>query len=211
MIKETKVSAKTVDLAVEKGAAELDRPVEKVLYEVLEQPKKGILGIGSCDALVRVYYEETPADIAYGFISSMLENMDVKADIALCNEDEESVTVMINGDDLGLLIGKHGDVLDAIQHLTTLAANKGRKKNDFYRVSVDVEGYREKRAESLRMLARRMAEKVLRSHRSFSLEPMNPYERRIIHSEVQEIEGVTTYSVGQDADRRIVIAPEKKH
>lgn len=211
MIKETTVSAKTVELAVEKGAAELGYTVEKVQYEVIEQARKGILGIGSSDAVVKVFHEETPAEIANSFITTLLDNMGISADIDLNKEDEEGASIEITGEDLGLLIGKHGDVLDAVQYLATLAANKDRDKDDFYRISVDVEGYREKRAEALRALARRMADKVLRSRRNYTLEPMNAYERRIIHSEVQNIDGVTTYSVGQDADRKIVISLEKKH
>ncbi len=210
MIKETTVSAKTVELAVEKGAEELGYSVEKVNYEVLEEAKKGILGIGSSNAKVRVYHEDTPAEIANDFIVTLLGNMGVDANVAITDENEEGVMIEITGENLGLLIGKHGDMLDAVQYLATLAANKDRDKDDFYRISVDVEGYREKRAEALRALARRMADKVLRSRRNYTLEPMNAYERRIIHSEVQLIEGVTTYSVGQDADRKIVISLEKK-
>ena len=210
MIKETTVSAKTVELALEKGAEELGYPVEKVQYEVLEEAKKGILGIGSSNAKVRVYHEDTPAEIANDFIVTLLGNMGVEADVSVSSENEEGVCLEITGENLGLLIGKHGDMLDAVQYLATLSANKDRDKDDFYRVSVDVEGYREKRAEALRSLARRMADKVLRSRRNYTLEPMNAYERRIIHSEIQNIEGVTTYSVGQDADRKIVISLEKK-
>ncbi|MBE6678220.1 MAG: protein jag [Ruminococcaceae bacterium] len=210
MIKETTVSAKTVELALEKGAEELGYPVEKVQYEILEEAKKGILGIGSANAKLRVYHEDTPAETAHDFIVTLLGNMGVEADVSISEENEEGVLLDISGENLGLLIGKHGDMLDAVQYLATLAANKNRDKNDFYRVSVDVEGYREKRAEALRSLARRMADKVLRSRRNYSLEPMNAYERRIIHSEVQNIEGVTTYSVGQDAERKIVISLEKK-
>ncbi|MBQ3195451.1 MAG: protein jag [Clostridia bacterium] len=210
MIKETTVSAKTVELALEKGAEELGYPVEKVQYEILEEAKKGILGIGSSNAKLRVYHEDTPAEIAHGFIVTLLGNMGVEAEVAVSEENEEGVLIEITGENLGLLIGKHGDMLDAVQYLATLAANKDRDKDDFYRISVDVEGYREKRAEALRSLARRMAERVLRSRRNYTLEPMNAYERRIIHSEVQNIEGVTTYSVGQDADRKIVISLEKK-
>lgn len=211
MIKETIVSAKSTELAIEKGAEELGYSVEKVQFEVLEEAKKGILGIGSSNAKVRVWHEDSPAEIAFGFVNTLLDNMGISADINMGDETEESAAISITGEDLGILIGKHGDVLDAVQYLATLAANKDRDKDDFYRISVDVEGYREKRAESLRALARRIADKVLRSRRSFTLEPMNPYERRIIHSEVQNIEGVTTYSVGQDADRKIVISLEKKH
>ncbi len=208
MIKETTVSAKTVELAVEEGAAKLGYGVDKVAYEVIEEGRKGILGIGSSNAVVRVYHEETPAEKAFDFVKTMLDNMGISADISLTEETEDSALISINGDDLGILIGKHGDVLDAVQYLATLAANKDLK--DFYRIAVDVEGYREKRAETLRSLARRMAERVLKTRRNYTLEPMNAYERRIIHSEIQQIDGVTTYSVGQDSDRKIVISLEKK-
>jgi len=210
MIKETTVSAKTVDLAVQMGAKELGYGVEKVKYEVIEEGKKGILGIGSSNAVVRVYHEDTPTEIALNFIGTLLENMGVNASVAVKAEDDEGVQIEITGENLGLLIGKHGDMLDSVQYLATLAANKDRDKDDFFRISVDVEGYREKRAEALRALARRMADRVLRSRRNYTLEPMNAYERRIIHSEIQLIEGVTTYSIGQDVDRKIVISLEKK-
>lgn len=210
MIKETTVSAKTVDLAVQMGAEELGYGVEKVKYEVIEEGKKGILGIGSSNAVVRVYHEDTPTEIAMNFIGTLLENMGVNASVAVKAEDDEGVQIEITGENLGLLIGKHGDMLDSVQYLATLAANKDRDKDDFFRISVDVEGYREKRAEALRALARRMADRVLRSRRNYTLEPMNAYERRIIHSEIQLIEGVTTYSIGQDVDRKIVISLEKK-
>ncbi len=208
MTKETTVSAKTIEQAVAEGAAELGYSVDKVGYEVLEEPRKGILGIGGSNAKVRVYHEETPAEKAYAFLKTLLQNMEIDATVELGEETEEAALINITGEDLGLLIGKHGDVLDAIQYLATLAANVD--KGDFYRITVDIEGYRERRAEALKALARRMAERVLKTRRSVTLEPMNAYERRIIHSEVQLIEGVTTYSVGQDADRKIVVCIKKK-
>ncbi len=208
MIKETTVTAKTVELALQKGAEELGYTVEQVQYEILEEPKSGFLGIGSVNAKLRVYHEDTPTEKAFDFVKTLLNNMGVEADVAISEETEDSALITVSGANLGLLIGKHGDVLDAIQYLATLAANKD--KDDFFRVSVDVEGYREKRAEVLRSLARKMADRVLRSRRNYTLEPMNAYERRIIHSEIQKIEGVTTYSVGQDSDRKIVISIDRK-
>lgn len=209
MIKETTVSAKTVELAVQEGAAQLGYAIDKVGYEVLEEPRKGILGIGGSNARVRVYHEETPTEKACAFLKTLLSNMDIDAELTVSEETEEGALISVTGGDLGLLIGKHGDVLDAIQYLSTLAANAGRK--DFYRIAVDIEGYRERRAETLRALARKMADRVLKTRRSYTLEPMNAYERRIIHSEVQGIEGVETHSVGQDNDRKIVISLERKN
>ena len=207
-MKETIVYGKTVALALKRGAEELGVDESKAEYEVLEEPKKGFFGVGVSDAKLRVYYQPSPAEIAADFVKNLLMNMQVEADVSIEHEDAEGASIAVNGEGLGLLIGRHGDVLDAVQHLAGLAANHGR--SGYYRITVDIENYRAKRAETLRQLARRMAEKTLRYRRSNTLEPMNAYERRIIHTEVQGIEGVTTYSIGSDADRRIVIALEKK-
>lgn len=207
-MKETIVYGKTVALALKRGAEELGVDESKAEYEVLEEPKKGFFGVGASDAKLRVYYQPSPAEIAAVFVKNLLMNMQVEADVSIEHEDAEGASIAVNGEGLGLLIGRHGDVLDAVQHLAGLAANHGR--SGYYRITVDIENYRAKRAETLRQLARRMAEKTLRYRRSNTLEPMNAYERRIIHTEVQGIEGVTTYSIGSDADRRIVIALEKK-
>lgn len=208
MLKEITVSAKTVDLAVQDGAAQLGYDVDNVSFEVIEEGRKGILGIGSSNAKVRVYHEETPTEKAFAFINTLLANMGITAIATVSEENDEGALITVNGEDMGILIGKHGDMLDSVQYLATLAANKDEK--DFYRITVDIEGYREKRIEALRSLAHRMADRVLKTRRSYTLEHMNAYERRIIHSEVQAINGVTTYSIGQDNDRRIVISLDKK-
>ncbi len=208
MLKETVATAKTIELAVSAACTELGVTPEEVEYTVLEEPKKGILGIGASDAKVSVSLKMTPALKAYEFIENIIKNMNLDASVEIVEKDEEGVTIAINGGNLGILIGRRGDVLDSLQYLATLAANI--EKSSFYRVTVDVQGYREKRAETLRGVARRMSEKVLKYKRSFALEPMNAYERRIIHSECQNIAGVTTRSIGEGADRKIVISPEKK-
>ena len=123
-------------------------------------------------------------------------------------ETREGVLITVNGEGLGVLIGHHGDVLDSLQYLASLAANRGSK--EYFRVSVDIENYRAKRKETLEQLAKRMAEKALKYNRSFALEPMSSYERRIIHTACQNIEGVTTYSVGNDGERKVVVSPDKK-
>ena len=208
MLRETVATAKTVELAVNAACEELGVAPDAVDYVVLEEPKKGIHGIGACDAKVSVTLKETPAIRAYDFIEALIKNMNLNATVEIVEQDEEGVYIAINGNDLGLLIGRRGDVLDSLQYLATLAANI--EKKGFYRVTVDVQGYREKRAETLRGVAKRMSEKVLKYKRSFALEPMNAYERRIIHSACQSIDGVTTRSIGEGADRKIVISPEKK-
>ena len=208
MLKQTVATAKTVELAVSTACETLGVTVDEVDFEVLEEPKKGILGIGATDAKVSVSLKRTPAVKALEFIENLVNNMGLNATVEITSKDEEGVCIAINGDSLGILIGRRGDVLDSLQYLATLAANV--EKSGFYRVTVDVQGYREKRAETLRGVAKRMSEKVLKYKRSFALEPMNAYERRIIHSACQEIEGITTRSIGEGADRKIVISPEKK-
>ncbi|MBQ9544621.1 MAG: KH domain-containing protein, partial [Clostridia bacterium] len=131
------------------------------------------------------------------------ENVKVSAEY---DAENDEVNAALDGENLGLLIGHHGDVLDALQYLAGLAANRGKK--DFTRVTLDIENYRAKRIETLRSLARRSASKVKKTGRNVTFETMNAYERRIIHSEVQGIEGVTTYSIGNGDDRRVVISLE---
>ncbi len=208
MIKQTVETAKTVDLAVEAACAKLGVSRDAVEIEVLEEGKKGILGIGAVDAKVSVTIKSTPALRALEFIENIVNNMSLNATVEIEEQDDEGALITINGDNLGILIGRRGDVLDSLQYLATLAANI--QKKNFYRVTVDVQGYREKRAETLRGVAKRMSEKVLKYKRSFALEPMSSYERRIIHSACQDIEGVTTRSIGEGADRKIVISPEKR-
>lgn len=208
MIKEVVISAKTVDAAVEQGAAQLGTDLSKVKYEVIEQSRKGLLGIGASDAKVRVYTEPTPADRARDFVENILADMGMTAEVSIVEETDDGAVITVSGGGLGSLIGHHGEVLDSLQYLASLSAN--RVHDGFYRVTLDVGGYREKRADTLKKLAQRMAEKVLKYKKSFALEPMNSYERRIIHSEIQKIEGVSTYSIGQDADRRIVVCLEGK-
>lgn len=221
MIIETIASAKSVEAAIELGAAELKMPVERVMTDVLEEPKSGFLGFGATDAKVRVYYVITPAMRADKFIKKFLENLGVEAEITLAEENDDGARFDINGDsdDLGLLIGRHGETLDSFQYLASLAANKLDKEDEglvslpeggFYRVSIDINGYRVKREETLKALAHKMAEKAKKYRKNITLEPMSANERRIIHSEVQNIPGVTTFSVGQDKDRKVVISPENR-
>ena len=207
MIREVIATGKTVALALEAGAAELGRTPDQVQHEVLEEGKKGLFGIGAAEAKVRVFIPETPAIRAVEFLEKLIENMRLNASVVVVSETEEEVCLNVVGQGLGALIGRRGDVLDSVQYLATLSANLGRP--GYYRVSVDAQGYRAKRADTLCGMARRMAEKVLKYHRAFALEPMSAYERRIVHAECQNIEGVTTYSVGEGADRKSVIAPQK--
>ena len=206
-MKEIITTGKTVDAALSAALNELGKTADQVEYEVLEEGKKGLFGIGASDAKIRVWLKETPALRAVEMLEKLIENMHLNAEVQVLSETDEEVLLNIEGDNLGVLIGRRGDVLDSVQYLATLSANLGRP--GYYRVSVDAQGYRAKRADVIRGIARRMAEKVKKYHRAFQLDPMSAYERRIVHSECQNIEGVTTHSIGEGVDRRVVISPEK--
>ena len=142
-----------------------------------------------------------------GLIEKLIENMGLNAKVEIVSEESDGISLNVVGEGLGVLIGRRGDVLDAVQYMANLSANLG--KSGYFRVSLDAQGYRAKRAESIRSMTRRVAEKVLKYHRSFQLDPMSAYERRIAHDECQKIAGVTTHSVGEGAERRVVISLEK--
>jgi spoIIIJ-associated protein len=146
-------------------------------------------------------------DMSFDFVKTVISDIGLSAEASLYSCEDGTRRIVISGDDASTLIGHHGDTLDALQYLANLASAKKNVngERDKSRVTIDIEGYRAKREETLRALARRMAAKVLRNRRSVMLEPMTPYERRIIHSEIQNIEGVSTNSVGSDNNRKIVI------
>lgn len=202
-----------MEAAVKAACEELGAKPEDIIYEVLTQPKRGFFGIGSTDAKIRVEYTVKPSSSADDFAKKLLENMQIDAEIKTELRDNGEYLININGEEAGVLIGHHGETLDALQYLCNLAANKKdgeAEDREYTRVVVDISGYRAKREETLRLLARRMADRALKYKRSVSLEPMPSHERRIIHSEVQKIDGVTTNSIGSENNRRVVIFPEKK-
>ena len=208
MKKEIITSAKTVEAAVAQGAAELGVDSSAVTYEVLEEAKKGLFGLGAAPAKVRVTYIEKPDEVALSFVKTLLADMELDASVSMSDTKDGDKLITVEGENAGVLIGHHGDTLDAIQYLVNLAANRKEDEDRCYtKITVDVENYRAKREDTLRQLANRMAEKVLKYKKSITLEPMNPYERRIIHSEVQNIEGVSTNSIGAENNRRIVLFP----
>ena len=146
-------------------------------------------------------------ELATSFISGLMEKMGVEGQVTVLPQVEcDQLRLELSGPDMGPIIGRRGDTLDAIQYLGSLVLNNAL--DEHVRLSVDTENYREKRSESLERLARKMAMKVVKSHRSMTLEPMNPYERRIIHAALQDFNGVTTYSTGTEPNRRVVIAPD---
>ena len=205
MRKETIISAKTVEEALNLAAAELNAPVELLEYTVLEEAKKGLFGLGASPAKVQVSYAPTAIDLAVAFVETTLKNMKIDA-VVTVSDTELGKKIDISGEAAGVLIGHHGETLDSFQHLANLAANRTEnKKTPVPKISVDIESYRAKREETLRALARKMAHKVVKFKRSVMLEPMNPYERRIIHAELQNFAGVNTNSIGSENNRKVVI------
>ena len=208
MKKEIVISAKTIEEAVELAVKELGAPnAEKIEYTVLEEPKKGLFGIGAQNAKISATYEVGGEIRALAFVKQLLADMNIEAEVTLSDGEDGAKKISVCGEDAAILIGHHGDTLDSLQYLANLAANNrvDGKKEPYVKINVDVEGYRAKREETLRALARRMAAKVQKYKKSVMLEPMNPYERRIIHSEIQNIEGVSTNSIGSENNRKIVI------
>ena len=208
MKKEITVSAKTEAEAIEKAVAELGAPsVDAIEYVVLEVAKKGLCGIGATNAKIQATYNIKGVYAALDMIEKVVRDMGLEAKVCLAKHEGDEALITVDGEGAGILIGHHGDTLDSLQYLANLSANRKieGEKREYVKVTVDIEGYRAKREETLRTLARRMAEKVLRNKRSVMLEPMNPYERRIIHSEIQNIEGVATNSIGSENNRKIVI------
>ncbi|MBO7302671.1 MAG: Jag N-terminal domain-containing protein, partial [Clostridia bacterium] len=183
MKKEVTVSAKSVEEAVAKAVAELGAPsADKIEYTVIEEAKKGFLGIGATDAKISASYTMGGEYEALEFIKKLLSDMNIEAEINMTDGENGEKRIAVNGEAASILIGHHGDTLDSLQYLANLAANKkvDGKKGEYVKISVDVEGYRARREETLRALARKMASRVLKYKKSVMLEPMNPYERRII-------------------------------
>ncbi|MBO5859338.1 MAG: protein jag [Clostridia bacterium] len=212
MIKEAIGTGSSLDEAKEAALKALEAPEDAdVKYEVLEREKAKLFGLfGGSLAKVKAFYEyeEDPFAKAKNYVLTILASLGVNDAEISVEADEEDVRISINcGDDYGSVIGRRGETLDAIQYLTRLVINRGNE--DYKRVSINVGNYREKRENTLRSLARKNAAKVRKYGRNVVLEPMNPYERRIIHTTVQDIEGVTSHSVGSDSDRKVVITLEE--
>ena len=206
MAKVITVSAKTVDEALENAATELGVAKDSLNYTVKAEAKKGLFGIGAQDAVIEVTLEESADELALNFVKTVLADLEfTNVNIEMVETSDKEVTISVTGDDMGLIIGHHGEILESLQYLTNLAANKGGE--GYRRYIVDVENYRAKREEALRKLAQKTAARAKRQGRNIVLEPMSAYERRAIHSEVQNIEGVTTFSVGSGDNRKVVVSP----
>ncbi len=199
------VSAKTVDDAITKALIELETTSDKLVYEVVDKGSAGFLGIGAKPAIIRARKEVTLEDKAVGFLKQVFEAMSLPVEIQVSyNDEEKEMSINLVGEDMGILIGKRGQTLDSLQYLVGMVVNKGSE--GYIRVKLDTENYRRRRKETLETLAKNIAYKVKRTKRSVSLEPMNPYERRIIHAALQNDKYVTTRSEGEEPFRHVVIA-----
>ena len=202
------VSAKTVADAITEACQKLEVTSDKLEYVVVEEGSSGFLGIGSKSAIIKAKTKSSIADIAKDFLKDVFAamNMVVAVDVKY-DEDNKNLDVDLSGDEMGILIGKRGQTLDSIQYLLSLVVNK--ESEEYIRVKVDTEDYRKRRKETLENLAKNIADKVKRTKRPVSLEPMNPYERRIIHSALQNDKYVTTHSEGEEPFRRVVVTLKK--
>ena len=198
------VSAKTVNDAITEACQKLGVTSDKLEHEVVEEGSAGFLGIGAKPAVIKAWAKCSIEDDAKNFLKEVFAAMDMLVTVEVqYNEEEKSMDIELNGDDMGILIGKRGQTLDSLQYLVSLVVNKNTE--EYIRVKVDTENYRERRKETLENLAKNIAYKVKRNKRSVSLEPMNPYERRIIHSALQNDKYVTTHSEGDEPFRRVVV------
>ncbi|MCL2673737.1 MAG: protein jag [Defluviitaleaceae bacterium] len=198
-------SGKTVDEAVADAVRQLGTTRENVDVEVLQEAKSGILGIGSKPAKVRVTVKPSPEHAAREFLEEVIKSIGIDATFEF-KHSEKQLNIMINGKDIGILIGKRGQTLDSLQYLVNLVINKGTAP--YVNVILDAENYRRKRKETLESLAHNLVKKARATRKKVVLEPMTSYERRIIHAALQSERGIDTYSEGDDPYRYVVISPK---
>ena len=203
------VSAKNIDDAITEACQQLGATSDQIEYEVIDKGSTGFLGIGSKNAVIKARKKEgSVEDNVKEFLNSVFAAMNMEVELIVKIDDAEKVIdVELKGDDMGVLIGKRGQTLDSLQYLTNLAINK--KSEDYYKVKIDTEDYRKRRKETLENLAKNIAYKVKRTKRSVSLEPMNPFERRVIHSALQNDRFVETHSEGDEPYRHVVVTLKK--
>lgn len=197
-------TGKNIEEALKAALEELEASKEEVDVEVLDEGSRGVLGlIGSKMAKIRVTRKANHGQRAKSFVEEIVCKMGLNADVEVKDEDG-TITAVISGKDIGVLIGRRGETLDALQYLTSLYVNSDR--GPYRKVVIDTENYRRKREETLEKLAHKLADRVIRYRRPITLEPMNPNERRIIHSALQGNSAVKTHSIGDEPNRKVVIS-----
>lgn len=203
-MKEVTKSGKTVDEAVDAAVSELNTTKADVTFQVVEEPKKGFMGMGSKPAVVQVTENTDPIKTARTFLQSVTEKMGVPAEVET-NGEGDPVVFQLSAERAAILIGKHGNTLNSLQYLTNLAVN--RNKEEHVHIVLDVEDYRARREDTLKQLAFRLCEKAEKTGREVKLEPMPSMERKIIHMALKDRNKIRTYSDGEDPHRRVVITP----
>ncbi len=203
-------TGKTVNDAITNAIIELETTSDKIEYDIISEGSKGVFGIGSKPAKIKVWFKEEPKksieEVVNEFLEKIFNAMDIQAEVSvLVNGD--NVNIELTGNDMGILIGKRGQTLDSLQYLVNLVVNK--YSDSYMKVKVDTENYRERRKATLENLAKNIAFKVKRTKRPVSIEPMNPFERRIIHSALQNDRYVTTKSEGDEPYRHVVVLLKK--
>ncbi len=198
------ISAKTVSDAITEACQRFSIPSSKLDYEVIEEGSSGFLGFNAKPAVIKARIKDILEDRVNDFLKGVFEAMDLTVVIHMSyKEEDNSLDIELSGDEMGVLIGKRGQTLDSLQYLVSLVANKGSE--NYIKVKVDTEDYRKRRRETLENLAKNISYKVKRTKRPVILEPMNPYERRIIHSVLQSDKFVTTHSEGDEPFRHVVV------
>lgn len=201
-------TAQSIDAAKEMACAEFQVDAEKINFNILEEPKKGLFGKIKGEAKVEAEYNPTKSDIAVKYIKSILNIMGIENVVCDVVDTENGCEIELNGDGFEEIIDKKGDLLDSLQYLSSLVSNKVDR--EYFRITIDCNGFRARRKEQLEQLAIKIANNVKKNGRSTALEPMNPYERRIIHAAVSDIEGVTSKSKGEDPYRKVIISSTEK-
>ncbi len=208
MIREAIGVAETIELAKAEACKALGVDESQAEYEVLQLPEKKVLGLfGGKEAKVKAIFKETPLQAAQEYLENLIKAMGIEGAEVNMECGEDNVSFVVSGDDASALIGRRGETLDALQYLVSLVAN--HNDGEYYRVSIDIGGYREKRRETLVALGKKHAILAAKKGYRHSFEPMNPYERRIIHTAVQEVEGATSWSEGENFRRHVVIGPDQ--
>lgn len=201
-------SAKTVEEALTEALIQLKTTSDNVEYEVLEKETAGFLGLFSKPARIRVKIKDSIENVTRDFLERLFAAMKIESKIEIVYEEANAcVNINVSGEDMGILIGKRGQTLDSLQYLTSLVVNK--ESNSYLKVKLDTENYRERRKETLENLAKNISHKVKRTRKPVSLEPMNPYERRVIHSVLQNDKFVETHSEGEEPYRKVVVTLKK--
>lgn len=201
-MRSVEITARTTEEAVKQAVEELGVPAEEIEVEIIEESSKGFLGFGGKMARIKAVVKNSCANRAIEYLKNVTAHMGIPTELTV-EESSEYIKIKIEGESMGVIIGRRGETLDALQYLTNLVAN--RRGQERRRIIVDTEGYRERREETLEKLARRLSERVRRTGQKVLLEPMNPQERRIIHTALQNDRYVTTMSEGEEPFRKVVI------